>query len=114
MEGRRLRVVTVITAIVIASWGLASAPAFAAPVTAPADGATTSTSLTLEADSPGGGLAFLVDGSQVGFDADSPYSFTVAGPLSEGDHLASVQECDTTGASCAGPASPEVSFTVKK
>lgn len=84
----------------------------AAPVvTAPADGATTSTSPTLQATAPGGGIAFGVDGGLVGFDATAPYSFAVAGPLTEGAHSMSVQECDTSGSACNGPTAG-ANFTV--
>ena len=85
----------------------------AAPtVTAPTNGATTSTSLTLSATAPGGGLAFFVDSAPVGFDATSPYSFEVAGPLAEGGHSMSVSECNVGGTVCNGPTAG-AAFTVK-
>jgi flagellar hook assembly protein FlgD len=85
----------------------------AAPtVTSPVNGATTSTSLTLAATAPGGGLAFFVDTVQVGFDATSPYSVPVAGPLAEGAHSMSVFECDSAGTICNGPTAT-AGFTVK-
>jgi flagellar hook assembly protein FlgD len=82
-------------------------------VTSPLDGATTGTDVTLLADAPGGGIAFLVDGVPSGFDATAPYSFALTDPLEEGAHTASVVECDTAQDSCGGPASPTVNFTVK-
>ena len=80
-------------------------------VTTPVDGATTGTSPTLEATAPGGGLAFVVDGGLVGFDGTSPYSFAVAGPLTEGAHSMSVVECDASGSACNGPTAG-TNFTV--
>ena len=81
-------------------------------VTAPVNGAFTSTAVTLDATSPGGGLAFFVDTVQVGFDATTPYSFTVAGPLTAGVHSMLVQECDASGTVCSGPTAG-ANFTVK-
>jgi flagellar hook assembly protein FlgD len=81
-------------------------------VTAPTDGATTSTSPRLQATAPGGGLAFAVDGGLVGFDGTAPYSYSVAGPLTEGAHSMTVQECDTSGSACDGPVAG-TNFTVK-
>jgi flagellar hook assembly protein FlgD len=81
-------------------------------VTAPLDGATTGTGVTLQADAGGGGLAFFLDGAEVGFDGTAPYSFDVAGPLTVGDHTASVTECDTVESACDGPVSSTVTFTV--
>jgi flagellar hook assembly protein FlgD len=81
-------------------------------VTTPVNGATTSTSLTLAAAAPGGGIAFFVDSVQVGFDGTSPYSFAVAGPLAEGAHSMSALECDTAETVCNGPSSGS-NFTVK-
>ena len=72
---------------------------------------TTSTSPTLQATAPGGGIAFGVDGGLVGFDATAPYSFAVTGPLTEGAHSMSVQECDTSGSVCNGPTAG-ANFTV--
>ena len=80
-------------------------------VTTPVNGATTGSSLTLEATAPGGGLAFLVDGVRVGFDGTAPYSFAIAGPLTDGTHSMFVQECDVTGVDCNGPTAG-ANFTV--
>jgi flagellar hook assembly protein FlgD len=87
----------------------------AAPtITSPASGDVTPADVTINATSTGGGLAFFVDGAQVGFDATAPYSFTASAPLAMGGHTASVKQCDTTGTACNGPSSSTVNFTVGK
>jgi len=86
----------------------------AAPaVTSPADHATVGTTVTIDASVPGGGLAFFVDGTKVSFDGSAPYSFTPSA-LTYGDHHAWVKACDATGATCDGPVSPTITFTVSK
>ncbi len=80
-------------------------------VTAPVEGATTSPDVTLQGDSTGGGLAFFVDGTQVGFAGTAPYSLPVH-VTPTGAHTTFVQQCDSTGGACAGPVSATVNFTV--
>ncbi len=82
-------------------------------VTAPADGATTASNVSIQAAASGGGLAFFLDGVRVGFDSTAPYSLSMTGPLADGTHSTYVQECDTTGTLCNGPTSRTVTFTVK-
>jgi flagellar hook assembly protein FlgD len=82
-------------------------------VTAPAEGATVGDNVTMQATAPGGGLAFSIDGGSVGFDATAPYSYVFIGPLTEGAHSMSVQECDTSGNPCGGPTAG-ANFTVKR
>lgn len=79
-------------------------------VTSPADGATTGTSVVLQATADGGGLSFSVDGVPTSFDATSPYSLTTT--LAPGAHSVQVQQCDVAGTFCGGLASGSVSFTV--
>ncbi len=87
----------------------------AAPaITSPVNGDVAPSTIAIQATSPGGGIAFFVDGVQVAFDAAAPYSFTPSTPLSLGSHTASVKQCDTTGAVCNGPSSPTTTFTVGK
>ena len=80
-------------------------------VTAPLDGATTSTDVTLQGDSSGGGLAFFVDGNHVGFAGTAPYSLLM-NAVPTGAHTTFVQQCDASGVTCAGPVSTTVNFTV--
>jgi flagellar hook assembly protein FlgD len=83
-------------------------------ITSPANGAVTGSTISIVATSSGGGLAFFLDGEQVGFDATAPYSFTVSTPLNQGSHIVSVKQCDTAGTACSGPSSTTTSFTVGK
>jgi flagellar hook assembly protein FlgD len=83
-------------------------------VTSPSNGDVSNAIVTIEATSPGGGLAFFLDGTQVSFDATAPYAFTMSTPLSQGGHTASVKQCDTAGTACNGPSSSTITFTVGK
>jgi flagellar hook assembly protein FlgD len=84
----------------------------AAPVlTNPVDGETTGAATTLTATADGGGVKFLIDGNNAGFDGTAPYSVDVSG-LTAGAHTASVVGCNAAGDACAGPASAVASFTV--
>jgi flagellar hook assembly protein FlgD len=83
-------------------------------VTSPATGDVTNAVVTIEATASGGGLAFFLDGSQVGFDAIAPYSFTVSTPLSLGSHAVAVKQCNSGGTACNGPVSSTITFTVGK
>jgi flagellar hook assembly protein FlgD len=84
-------------------------------ITSPADHATVGTTVTINGSTPGGGLAFFVDGKKVSFDGSGPsYSFTTPSSLTYGNHFAWVKTCDATGATCDGPVSPTITFTVSK
>ena len=81
-------------------------------VTHPNSGQVLSGAFTATADSPGGGVAFLIDGVRRGFDGAAPYSFaTTASGLTDGSHSIAVAECSSDGLQCAGPNSPAVTFT---
>jgi flagellar hook assembly protein FlgD len=83
-------------------------------VTSPAAGAAVSGGFTITASSPGGGLQFRIDNVRRGFDATSPYSLAYTGSaLTEGTHTVQVLQCSSDETSCAGPASPAVSFTAR-
>jgi len=87
----------------------------AAPaVTSPRASQTLSGSATFTAVAPGGGVAFLIDGVRRGFDASAPYSLTYAiSSLSDRAHTLQVVGCSASGTLCAGPASPQLSFTAR-
>lgn len=76
-------------------------------VTAPAAGSLQWGLFTLSATSTGGGVAFLVDGVRRAFAGAAPYSaMTTSTGLSIGNHTLQAVQCDATGATCHGPASP--------
>ena len=80
-------------------------------ITAPVDSSNTSETPTFTATAPGGGVQFAVDGTVVGFDGTSPYSFTVTNALTEGAHTLGIEECDVANTQCNGPVASD-NFTV--
>ncbi|MDX6274926.1 MAG: serine protease [Frankiales bacterium] len=86
-----------------------SAPTVSTPVT----GQTIDGNITLAANAVGGGVRFLVDGTQRGFDADAPYTAVLnTYALSQGEHVVVAASCRADGSVCNGPQSSAVSFTV--
>jgi flagellar hook assembly protein FlgD len=81
-------------------------------ITAPASGASVRGGFTITATSSGGGLSFLVDDVQVGFDAAAPYTFNYRGTaLTQGSHTVQAVQCSTDAARCDGPTSAAVAFS---
>ena len=75
MGRRRLRVVSVIMAIVIGSWGSTSARAFAAPatvpvITAPTDSSAVSGDVAIDATSSASMVQFYADAVEIGTPVD--------------------------------------------
>ena len=69
--------------------------------------------LSLTAWAPGGGVRFLVDGRSVGFAATAPYALTLdQNSLDDGDHTVVAVSCDSSGATCSGPATTAQPFSL--
>jgi flagellar hook assembly protein FlgD len=91
------------------------------PITAPTSGQVVSSSMTMSATTPVGGVAFFVDGVQVGQDVTSPFEVTVpVAALANGTHIATTKLCRLNGQIsgidnwvCDGPVSAPVSFQVR-
>jgi flagellar hook assembly protein FlgD len=78
-------------------------------VTAPRDGDVIAGGFTIKAQSSGGGVEFLIDGTRRGFDGSAPYSFAYTGSaLSEGRHVIKATQCSADGTRCSGPVSDSV------
>ena len=81
-------------------------------VTSPDPGASITGGFTMTANSPGGGVRFVIDGVRRGFDPTAPYSLAYTGSaLLEGFHTVQAVECSATESICSGPASAVIGFS---
>jgi subtilisin family serine protease/flagellar hook assembly protein FlgD len=81
-------------------------------VTSPRLSQLVSGAFTMTAASPGGGVAFQIDGVTRGFSAHAPYTFAFSGSgLADGSHTAVAVECSADRTLCQGPTSAAITFT---
>ena len=119
MRGRQPRVVSLILAALVTSWGLASVPAFAAPITtpviaAPLDGSTVGGDVTVSATSVAATVQLYVDGIALGVPVavatgTASVQWLTWGLANSSSHVLTAADCDVSG---CGTQSAGVTVTI--